>query len=39
MLKSVLQQLGGLAIGWILFIGFIIVFGGIMREINKKRKP
>ena len=38
MLKSVLQQLGGLAIGWILFIGFFIVFGGIMREVNKKRK-
>ena len=38
MLKSVLQQLGGLAIGWILFIGFFIVFGGIMREITKKKK-
>ncbi len=38
MLKSVLQQIGGLAIGWILFIGFFIVFGGIMREINKRKK-
>lgn len=38
MLKSVLEQLGGLAIGWILFIGFFIVLGGIMSEINKKKK-
>lgn len=36
MIKSVFEQLGGLAIGWILFIGFFIVLGLIMR--NTKRK-
>ncbi len=38
MLKSVLEQLGGLAIGWILFIGFFIVLGVIMRDTNRKKK-
>lgn len=37
MLKSVLEQLGGLAIGWILFIGFIIVLGVVMRDIDNKK--
>lgn len=37
MLKSVLEQLGGLAIGWTLFIGFFIVLGVVMRGTNKKK--
>lgn len=37
MIKSVFEQLGGLAIGWILFIGFFIVLGGIMRESKRKK--
>lgn len=35
MLKSVLEQLGGLAIGWVLFIGFFIVLGVVMRDTNE----
>ena len=37
MIKSVLEQLGGLAIGWILFIGFFIVIGAVMRDTKKKK--
>lgn len=37
MIKSVLEQVGGLTIGWILFIGFFIVFGVVMRDTNKKK--
>lgn len=37
MLKSVLEQLGRLAIGWILFIGFFIVLDIVMRDTNKKK--
>lgn len=37
MIKSILEQLGGLAMGWILFIGFFIVLGVIMRDSNKKK--
>lgn len=37
MLKSVFEQLEGLAIGWILFIGFFIVFGVIMRDTKRKK--
>lgn len=37
MIKSVFEQLGGLAIGWILFIGFFIVLGVIMRDIKQKK--
>ena len=37
MIKSVFEQLGGLTIGWILFIGFFIAFGIIMRDTKRKK--
>lgn len=37
MIKSILEQLGGLAIGWILFIGFFIVLGVVMSDSNKEK--
>lgn len=37
-MDSFLTQIGGRILWWIIFIGFFIVFGGLMSEISKRKK-